>query len=102
MSLLMLRPVIAAAFLAIPLRIVAADLHVDSDRQLQASAAYALDVRWASRSSIAVTTMDDGVLEVDIHDPTHVRNIAYPHVDRARCYTCSMLGLSDRYLATAF
>lgn len=75
-------------------------IRVVSDRLLQGGAATALDVRWASDDSIYVSSYVAGVHRVNTASGK-VAPAAFVESGR-NCRSCSRLGVSDRYVVTAF
>lgn len=78
------------------------DIRILSDRVLPGPGAYALDVRFAKADAVYVTTIEDGVLEIDTAHVNQSKNVAYPRVEGERCFSCSELAASPRYVVTAF
>jgi hypothetical protein len=75
-------------------------VRVIADTVLTGAAAEAGGVRWASTDSVYLTTMADGVLELDLH-AKNPSKIVFP-ATKGKCFTCVHLGASSRYLVTAF
>lgn len=78
----------------------AQQIQVVSDRVLQGDAARALDVRWASDGSVYVSSYFSGVQQVNTASGK-VAPAAFVQPGR-NCPSCSRLGVSERYVVTAF
>src|SRR4051794_32420500 len=92
----------AALALVLASRVAAADIRVVSDHSLPEAAAKALDIRWVSNDSVLVTTFSGGVLKVQTGDPRRVAPYAFMPANAGGCWSCSRIGLSEQYIATAF
>ncbi len=75
-------------------------VRVISDRVLQGDAARALDVRWASDDSVYISSFFAGVLQVNTASGK-VAPAAFVQPGK-KCPSCSRLGVSERYVVTAF
>lgn len=70
------------------------------DRAVPKEAFPAFDIRFLTEESVWVTSSKEGIHSIEL-DNLSVSDVAYTAEGDIGCYTCSRLGLSEYYLATA-